>query len=305
MARPSSNPTPALPVVIVLLMVTTLAPTSFTAWITAFRGPFTAFLAPISHSATWVSLRLRPPVELETSIDSATREQLENQLNELQLLHTRAINEVKVLREQIRQLQSGVPFEDATRFRKVLASRTAYDPTGGTIELRPGSLKGVVINSVVHDGATMQLVGVVSSVGPVTSSVRPITDRRIPRGQIEVVILPDAPVSPEILATAQRCALKPTGSGAFTAKVGVDPYAAIPVQRGMVVRLDDPSWPASARMLVVGRVTRVGHTDQPTFIEITVRPVREPARLRDVVIRIPAASASPQNITVDPEGGTP
>ena len=224
-----------LPAAIVLLVITTLAPTRFTAWITAFRGPLMAFIAPVSHPGSWLSHRLRPSREVETSIDRATKEQLEAQLRELAHLHTRAIQRNTVLTEQIRQLQSGVPFENPTQFRKVLATRTGYDASAGLIELRPGALKGVRIGSVAVDGATMQLVGQVTTVGPTTCSVRPITDRRADATALEAIILPDEPVTPASLNDAVRTSLEPTGSRTLAGDVPVDPYDEPRLEEGMIV----------------------------------------------------------------------
>ena len=287
MSRSRNSPSRLLPAAIVLLVITTLAPTPLTAWLTAFRGPLMAFIAPISHPGTWLSQRLRPERELETPIDKATKDQLRAQLRELAHLHARGVQRNAALREQIRQLQSGVPFENPTRFRKVLASRTAYDPGAGLIELRPGALKGVRISSVVVDGATMQLVGLVTTVGPTTCAARPITDRRSGSKPIECIILPDEPVTTRSLAEAVRCTLEPTGGGALSGDVPVDPYNELRIGEDMIVRLDDPYWPDAAQMLVLGRITRIERTDNPRFVRVTVTPLREPTRLRDVVIRIP------------------
>ncbi|MEQ9617450.1 MAG: rod shape-determining protein MreC [Phycisphaerales bacterium] len=298
MSRSHANQSPAaLPIAAVLLVITTLAPTALTSWMTAFRGPFMAFLAPVSHPGTWLSRRLRPPVELETPVEQATREQLEAQLYELLQMHARATRENLDLRAMIAQLQSGVPFEDRSSFRQVLASRTGYNARAGLVELRPGALKGVEIGAVALDGSTMQLIGTVTTVGPTTCSVRPITDVNISPSPIEALILPDEPVTPEMLAAAQECSLEPTGAGTLLASVGVDPYADLPVRAGMLVRLNDRAWPGNARMLLIGEVTQVRRTDNPRFVDVIVTPVREPTRLRDVVIRIEDRA--------DGEGGGP
>jgi len=300
MSRSHSKQSSAvLPAAIILLVLTTLAPTGFTSWITAFRGPFVAFIAPISHPGSWLSRRLRPSEDLETPIDLATREQLERELHELATRHTRLVGENSNLREMIRQLQSGVPFEDRTRFRQVLATKIAFNASAGLIELRPGALKGIVTDSVVLDGTTMQLIGTISSVGPTTSSVRPITDVRITPSSIEALILPDAPVTPDILNDAPRCNFVPDGKGDLSGLVPVDAYAALPVRIGMLVRLNDPAWPDTARMLVVGRVRNVRKTDNPNFVEAIVAPLSEPNRLRDLVVRIVE-----QRAPVEPEGGS-
>jgi len=300
MSRSRNSPSRLLPAAVVLLVITTLAPTPLTAWLTAFRGPIMAFIAPVSHPGTWLSRRLRPPQELKTPIDEATIEQLRAQLRELAHLHARGVQRNSALRERIRQLQSGVPFENPTRFRKVLASRTAYDPGAGLTELRPGGLKGVRISSVVVDGATMQLVGLVTSVGPTTCSARPITDRRVGSKPIESIILPDEPVTAQSLADAVRCTLEPTGGGTLAGDVPVDPYNELRIGEDMIVRLDDPYWPDAAQMLVLGRITRIERTDNPRFVRITVTPLREPTRLRDVVIRIPEAQPEESESEVSP-----
>jgi hypothetical protein len=287
MSRSHANQSsPVLPIAVLLLTVTTLAPTGLTSWLTAFRGPMMAFVAPISHPGTWLSQRLRPAVEIETPLDRATKAQLEAQLRELAQLHANAVRRNADLLERIRQLQSGVPFESPSAYKKVLASRTGYDARSGLIELRSGSLKGVEIASVVVDGATMQIVGKVTTVGPTTCSVRPITDRRITPGSIESIILNDEPVTPESLAGAQRLALEPTGSGTLAGDLPIDPYGEPRVSAGMIVRLDDSGWPDAARMLVLGRVTDVNRTDNPRFVRVIVTPERVPTRLQDMVIRI-------------------
>ncbi len=286
MSRSHSNQSSAvLPAAIILLVLTTLAPTGATAWITAFRGPFMAFIAPISHPGSWLSRRLRPPQSIETPIDLATREQLESELQELATLHSRLVAENGTLRELIRQLQSGVPYEDRSRFRQVLATRTGYN-SSGLIELRPGALKGISTGSVLLDGTTMQFVGTITTVGPTTCSARPITDPRITPTKLRGIVLPDGPVTPEILSSSIRCDFVPTRKGELVASVGADPYADLPVRIGMIVRLDDPAWPDTARMLVLGRVKDVRKTDSPLHVEVIVAPLSDPTRLRDLVIRI-------------------
>jgi len=58
---------------------------------------------------------------------------------------------------------------------------------------------------------------------------------------------------------------------------------------GQTVRLDDPTWPKAARMLVLGRVERVEPSpDQPLRRVITIRPtVAGLDRLSEVVIWTP------------------
>ena len=60
----------------------------------------------------------------------------------------------------------------------------------------------------------------------------------------------------------------------------------------MVVRLQDPNWPASAQMLIIGKIVRVEpKPTEPLRQVITVRPVYDLSRLGEVVVRIPEPGA--------------
>jgi hypothetical protein len=85
------------------------------------------------------------------------------------------------------------------------------------------------------------------------------------------------------------CDLIPTGAGTLKGRVFFEEGTRPPeVKPGMVVRLDDPEWPASARMLIIGEVVDVVPLpQQPNRPVVTVKPKYAIDKMSEVVIRIP------------------
>src|SRR5262249_53195607 len=98
------------------------------------------------------------------------------------------------------------------------------------------------------------------------------------------------------------CDLAPTGEGTLSGKLQDDTNPNAPQQTrpapGMVVRLVDPAWPASAQMLIIGTVDRIeAAPDSPLRQVVIVKPVYSLDRWSEVMIRIAESPATPANPT--------
>lgn len=245
-------------------------------------------LAPISHPLYRLSRWLqrsgpaRPePPELAHALEERDR---------FQALYLREREENERLRRQIRDLQRGIELNPALPVRQLAAQviRRQSDLSSGLLVVRRGTAQGVHQNTVAVVGG-VDLVGRVERAGRNTSALLPITARGAPpiRGRIMIR-------EPDLYAL---CELRPVEGGALEGLVSEpeDPRTGrvVPVERGQVVRLDDPTWPENAQMLVVGLVERVHSAEDQILRKIvTVRPRVDPMRISEVVLRITEPGAS-------------
>lgn len=283
MARTPRSPLSAsrlLAVVSVLLFILALLPTRAIRWVDALARPLTFVLGPVqgplTRAAQWVSGggRTEPGETPELA-------ELRRRADEYRALWLNVQGENERLRRQIGELQKGFALNPE-------GMRQVYAPIiGGGIDLSPGLLRakagereGVIVNSVaVIEG--VQIVGKVTTTEYRYCLILPITQRAA-RGLQGVVMLDDDRPGP-------ICRLVPTGTGVLNGRVGSDEdTSAVPLRKGMLVRLDDPEWPASSRMLVIGEIEEIStHPQQPTRRVISVRPRFKLDSISEVVIRVP------------------
>jgi len=205
---------------------------------------------------------------------------LKKQLEEVQ---TRLLNEQSQndgLRRQITELQKGLALNpDVPRqlFAPIIGG--GADLSGGFLKAKAGSRDGVEVGSVAVVGG-VNLVGKVRRVPDPYCLILPITERAA--GSIRgVVMLSDDQPGPQ-------CEFLPTGDGGLRGKAEWAPNKG-EVKAGMVVRLDDPNWPATARMLVLGHVESVETAANQRRIVI-VRPEVPLDTVSEVVLRISQAA---------------
>ena len=293
MARRSPSPRTVLAAVVLALLVGSLAPADLVGWVGWFRGPFMAVIAPISGPLSALSVRLRPSPDRADPRDLASRGEL---LEENERLYVEALDlksRVLELEGLVRDLQGGVGAPGELRWTPLEATRVGADPGSGTIEVKGGRRQGVAPGTVAVARRSSQLVGPVTAVGPMTSTVHLVTDTGLRPALMIGVVVPDGTSpSPEALAEAVRCQLRPEGDGTLLSEpLGADDAERVSV--GDPVHLDDDSWPSTASMLTLGRVTAVLDTDNPLFKQIVVTPGVDPARLRSVILRVPGAETAP------------
>ena len=101
------------------------------------------------------------------------------------------------------------------------------------------------------------------------------------------------------------CDLTPTGGGTLRGRVmGEEGVSLSSLEEGMEVRLDDPEWPASSRMLIIGVVAEITPLPQlPTRPVVTVRPRHRIDSISEMVIRVPVDAPASSN--GPSERGTP
>jgi cell shape-determining protein MreC len=284
MARRSPSPRTLLLLTTIVLLTTSLAPTRFTKWLGAFRDVFEALVMPASGPVTAVSAWLRPAEEYDR-FEGSTEAQLAAQVRELELGYLRLLDE----NDRLNRL-----LEDMGRYtqpvRKIEATRQSANLASGTFDVSRGKRDGVRGGTVAVARGSEQLVGIVTSAGPLTSTVHALTDRRLePNLMVGVVVPEDQVLDQEGLAMAPRAQFRPSGDALFAEAVGKDD--AERMAPGSLVRLSDETWPTAAQMLILGRVTRVDRTDEPLFYNVTVEPLTDVKRLRSVILFIPEAGA--------------
>jgi len=244
-------------------------------------------VAPVSGPAEALSTWLRPAATLDSPDASTPEGELLRSYEKLQLDYAVALERVVTLEALVRDLQEGVEFQPEIPVVKLEAARVGANIPGGTIDVARGTRDGVVEGSIAVARRSHQLVGIVTKVGPLVSTVHVITDKRVSPGLMVGVVMPGGPIaSPAALAGLPRIQLKPADDGTLVAnQVGIgDAQRIAPGQR---VRIMDESWPQAASMLVLGQVVRIEPTDEPLFKRVIVRPEVEPARVSAVILSIP------------------
>lgn len=282
MARSSRhwlNPKSMLAMVSCAMVVLALLPGKWIRWETWIaERPATIILGPVQQPIrTFVGWFRRPGVVRDDNPEAAD---LRKQLVEVQ---TRLLNEQSQnegLRRQIADLQKGLALNpDVPRqlFAPIIGG--GADLSGGYLKAKAGSRDGVEVGSVaVVNG--VHLVGKVRRVPDPYCLILPITERAA--GDIRgVVMMGDDKRGPQ-------CEFKPTGDGGLRGKAEWSSNQP-EIKAGMLVRLDDPAWPASSRMLVLGRVESVETAANQRKIVI-VRPEVPLDTVSEVVLRIPEPS---------------
>ena len=286
MARRTINSTSVLLAAGAVLFLAAVLPLRWTGWIGWFRGPVMAIIAPISGPLALLSGWLRPGESLAGLPDS-TGDELRQQLEFYKSEYLVSQQRIEEMERVIEALQGGVAFGGQPRINRLEATRIGADPGSGTITVSRGSNHGVTLNTVASAIASPHhLVGVVTNVGPSVSTIQVLTDPRLTPNLIDALVLPLGAVDAAAVQAAVRGQFKPAGDGELAGDMGIDDAAK--VQRGAPVYLDDAYWPGSAQRLMIGRVVRVEDTDKPLFKRVVLRPEFEPARVRGVVLRIPA-----------------
>lgn len=256
------------------------------------HDPMTFLLTPVQQPARWLTIKLRGERRADSpgGNDSADGK-LQAQRDEAQLELRQARQEIEDLRTIIRDVSRGMELNSGLAVKQLTCSVIGFgaDLSGGIVTVRAGRNEKVNKNDVVAIRG-VYLMGRVVRVDERTSAVLPITQRGF--GKFDgVIMLDDQTLGPE-------CQLEPAGDGTLVGKVKYAPDSGQNsgppmILPGMVVRLSDKEWPPSARMLVIGRITKVEPSpNQLQRLIVTVEPVQDLAHTSEVIIRIPE-DASP------------
>lgn len=283
MAPALSQRAPTLTVALLCVMALAV-PARFHRWADWLQDKISILAAPISQPLVLAGAWLRGS---GTSMTDEAQLAYEEKIGFLESELLRQRQENARLTQVIRDLQSGLEMVKDQPVRVLQAGVFGYatEARSPVLRVQAGSRQGVTPQSfAIAPG--LQVVGRVVASAERTCTLKPITARG-GEALAGVVILSQG--NPDGL----RCTLSPTGEGTLRGPVEDrrDPATsgAIEPVVGQTVRLDDPTWPKAARMLVLGRVERVEPSpDQPLRRVITVRPtVAGLDRLSEVVLWTP------------------
>ncbi len=300
MARGTFTPQRLLAFAIVAVIVLATLPGRFTRWVEWFRGPVQFVLTPASGAASALAHALRPAVSATAPADPATRQVAEDR-DHYRTLWLDAERRNDELQRQLAELQRGAALMPEIEVAHFYARVTGVssDPRTGPLEVRAGRDRGVTEGDTVAVVNAVHLVGRVIDVRPRTSSVLPIT--RPGAGWIQARIMID-----DATGASWPCQLRGAGDGTLRGDVeersaGAEADQSRAIEPGQTVRLQDPNWPETAQMLVIGRVERVAPKENaPLRLEVVVRPDVQLDLVPSVILRAPA----PQGES-EPEGEAP
>lgn len=281
MTRRSGQPSKALALSVVALLLLSFAPARLTGWARGLQDPAIVLVAPIAHTAGAVARFLRParpgpapPQELREAL--LERDRLERR-------YLAALQRIEDLERRVASLQRGVGVEPSADVTPVVAPviGASSDPRDGALMVRAGKAQGITPRVSIAVAAGEHLVGRVVDVRVRHSYVLPITRAPAEEWIQAAVITPDKPLG-------FLCQLRATGAGTLAGDLE---SSAVGVEVGQTVRLRDPSWPQSAQMLVIGRVEAINpKSDAPLRKVVTVRPAIDIERVAEVILRTPSAT---------------
>lgn len=279
-----------LPVAVALLVIGSFLPARFLGPAGWFGDLLATLSAPVSQPARAMAGWLAP-ASPESTEPEAVRE-LEREVQYYRTLYERMRERNNDLLRQMEQLRLIVSLNPDLNVRNLTAPvvGATADLGRASLQIRAGRGQGVDRNDViVVEG--VQLFGRVERAGERVSWIRPITaERSNSEGGSDSlggqVMIEDG--------RGLQCLLRPVGDGLLKGDVAYDagsdqqaPGAASPIAAGQIVRLDDGAWPASAQMLIIGRIESVEPApDSPLRQIITVRPTVALDRVTEVIVRI-------------------
>jgi cell shape-determining protein MreC len=264
-----------LPIALAILLLLALTPTRLTRWAGALSGPANFVVLPISHPLLAFSRMLRS--EAAGVSEDPQIEALQIQRDDLALRLARARARVDELERLVGDLQGGLAVAPESGVRAFEAPVVSMTPSleAGLLRIGAGEREGVVAGASVAVARGVHLVGRVESVDARTCVVAMLSAPST--GWIEALVMVDDP------ETGWGCQLEPISGGRLRGDMVAD---ATGIRAGQTVRLADRSWPASAQMLVIGRVEEATQRENGRWV-VTVRPVVDAGRLGEVVLRAP------------------
>ncbi|RMH28964.1 MAG: hypothetical protein D6693_02800 [Planctomycetota bacterium] len=273
----------ALTLAVVAALALGLTPDRYARVASWLTEPVAFLVQPIAHPVARLTRWLRPGRDTLGDDDPRLAALLDERDRAVDALR-RAELRIDRLEAQVRDLQSGVPVAPGARLRQVWAPVTSRSSVlaDGTIRLGVGRDARIEPGVSVATVRGVALVGRVVRVEARTCWALPFTHPRA--GPVEGVVL-----TGPTLAESFGCLLEGAGDGTLTGDMVGE---AVGVEPGMVVRLRDEAWPEIAQMLVLGRVESVERKENGR-LRIAVRPAADPARVSEVVIRVPETRSAP------------
>jgi len=267
-----------LPAAVALLLIGCFLPPRFLAPVRWLGDLVGMLAAPVSQPMHVVGGWLAPPSQGGAEPEEIAL--LRRERDEYQTLYERMRERNSDLLRLMEQQQLMIELNPSVSTRHLYApviGRTS-DPEAAQLQIRAGRVHEINVNDVVAVEG-VQLFGKVTGVAPRTSWILPIT-AEASRAIGGKVMTADG--------EGFTCQLRPVGDGTLEGDVG-DPGAEGTrlIQPGQLVRLFDRQWPASAQMLVIGRVETVNPApDSPLRPVISVRPTVVLDRVTEVIVRV-------------------
>lgn len=292
-ASPRPHTTRNLAAAGAVLTATALLPTGLTGWLSVFREPMEALIVPVSGPASVLGSMFRPEERLPHPDADTPQGELIDRVDELTRQYFALVDRLAECNDLVRELQEGAAFQSGVEVSRVEATRVGRNLGSGTIDVSRGSRDGVREGSVAVARRSQQIIGIVTTVGPMVSTVHLLTDRRLSPGLMVGVVMPrDARAGSVDLGSLPTVQLKPAGDGTLVAEeVGI--AQASRIERGQRVRLMDETWPSAASMLVLGQVQAVEPIpDNPLFRRVVVRPEVVPDHTQAMIVHIPREGES-------------
>lgn len=280
-----------LPLTIALLAVLAVLPARFSGWVGQLSRLVVIPTGPLSGYVVSVTRSVLSPPEAPKAEELRL---LEEQKQAFETLYMREREETQRLREYIRELQQGLALNPDAKVQQTIVPviGTSADLASGMLSLRTGT-NLTVDRTTVATTTGLQLVGRVTSASGPACWVLPITRKGAGKIQVAIMTGEGAPVIGSNLT--------PMGDGRLKGDVmrlgaPLGAEGALPAPEvNQLVRLDDPEWPGSSRMLIVGRIESVAPSpEDPLRPVIIVRPTLNIERVSEVVLRLQPAGEAPR-----------
>lgn len=308
----SNNPRTLATLVIIGLLALSLLPARFSGWMNWFSSVTDFVLAPVQWPLNVVVGMFKRTGDAGRSRDPVIAG-LELERDRFKDAYFRTVSELDRAQSQMAAMSRGLKLNAVLPFKVLPATviGSVFDGTTQMLRVRAGSRNGVTEGSVaVVSGVDLLGRIPVGGVSSAISKVVPITDPAA--GQISVLIFPAE--SANLLLDSTPAAGDFDIGSAIVAQVGpttTGPNRGGPLQGpveapklrpgtalarpaiGMIVRLRDQRWPASAQMLVVGIISRVDTLPNGRE-QIQVQP-RFVLPVAEVVVRISSDDESAES----------
>jgi cell shape-determining protein MreC len=257
---------------VALLLALSLLPSRWSGWTQSLGGLATLAIAPVEGPVYQTTRWLMGDSGRRDDVLVAEMERQRDQFKSLWLQEQQRNDELRRMMEQLQRGSMYSEYPVTQLVRPVIGSSS--DGKGGQLEIRAGSSQGVEQN-VVATTPGVQIVGKVVGVNARTCLVRLLTNASA--GSVSGLVMTSDDHS------GASCILYPFKNSLLQGQVEIGRGPAPEV--GQTVRLDDPSWPKSARMLVLGTITEVKTSPSGRPL-IFVKPTTDLDRLSEVVLRI-------------------
>jgi hypothetical protein len=259
--------TPLIPAVMVAGLA--VSPPAWLGWAAEVGAVLWIPLNPIAHVATSARAWLRPdrpdlpPIEVEALLEERET---------LRALATRLRIELDLTQAELAALEGG-PRPANTGASPIASTVLSVEPDSG-LRINKGIRHGVAAGDPAVAGGEILVGRVADPPGAAWSTVVPASHRAA--GTLRARLLRND--TPD--AEATLVLLEPNGLGWRS-----ETEEAL-ATKGAVLRLDDPSWPASAQGLLLGRVSGIRRVDsRPLLVEITVDPAWDAGSVTTLVVK--------------------